>query len=357
MKKEQLLYCLVFAVLFGLLIFIPDKYIFFSLMFWTGLAMAGLLSMVLSGKSISIDVLLPAQAEKNEEIFFKISGRGRILGRVRLSLEIENSISKEKVVLTETMGFGIRGKGSREIVLQDKWAGCVTVKVKALKKEDLFSIFAFNISGEGEGIVYIMPKHHRRSIDKEALLSYDMESYLYSRDRKGEDSSETFDLRSYRQGDSPKAIHWKLTGKLRELIVREYGLPVDDKLLIIWNNRIKNENLTDLHSRDGVFEDLFSLSAVLLETRLSHSTGWYDRSSKSFKISEIRDEDSLISAVTDMMKSGCIVSEISSVQRYIEGAEGSRFAGYIYITYDDREDIDGLEEYGEVHIEEWKSNR
>lgn len=357
MRKEQVFYCLVFTVLFGLLIFIPDKYIFFSLMFWVGIATTSLLSMVLSGKSVSLDIKLPAHVGKKEEILLSISGRGRILGRVRLSLEIENSITKEKIVLSEAMDLGIRGKGSREIILQDRWAGCVAVKVKALKKEDLISLLAFNIAGESEGVTYIMPEYHRREVNKETFLSYDMESYLYSGERKGEDSSETFDLRSYRQGDSPKAIHWKLTGKLRELIVREYGLPVDDKLLIIWNNRIKNENLRDFKARDGVLEVLFSLSAALLETGLSHSAGWYDKGSKSFKIEEIKDEDSLISAVTDMMKSGCIESEISSVQRYIEGADDSRFAGYIYTTYNDRDDIDGLEEYGEVYIEEWKGNR
>ena len=35
-----------------------------------------------------------------------------------------------------------------------------------------------------------------------------------------------------------KAIHWKLSGKLDDLIVREPGLPIDNSLMMILDKRL-----------------------------------------------------------------------------------------------------------------------
>ena len=48
-----------------------------------------------------------------------------------------------------------------------------------------------------------------------------MESFRYSGSRPGDDPGETFDIREYREGDSIRQIHWKLTGKMDRLIIRE----------------------------------------------------------------------------------------------------------------------------------------
>ena len=42
-----------------------------------------------------------------------------------------------------------------------------------------------------------------------------------TRSRKGTDASEMFDIRSYAPGDDIRSIHWKLSGKTDELIVRQ----------------------------------------------------------------------------------------------------------------------------------------
>ncbi|MFQ9125625.1 MAG: DUF58 domain-containing protein [Butyricicoccaceae bacterium] len=42
-----------------------------------------------------------------------------------------------------------------------------------------------------------------------------------TRSRKGTDATEMFDIRSYAPGDDIRSIHWKLSGKTDELIVRQ----------------------------------------------------------------------------------------------------------------------------------------
>ncbi|MBQ5335527.1 MAG: DUF58 domain-containing protein [Oscillospiraceae bacterium] len=48
----------------------------------------------------------------------------------------------------------------------------------------------------------------------------------YSKVKPGDDPSEIFDLHKYREGDAISRIHWKLSSKLDELMVKEFSLPL-----------------------------------------------------------------------------------------------------------------------------------
>ncbi len=49
----------------------------------------------------------------------------------------------------------------------------------------------------------------------------------------GDDPGETYDIREYQPGDSIRQIHWKLSGKLDDIMIREKSFPVDDTVLIL----------------------------------------------------------------------------------------------------------------------------
>jgi len=51
--------------------------------------------------------------------------------------------------------------------------------------------------------------------------------------RKGTDYSEIFDLRDYRSGDDVRAIHWKLSGKLDRLVVKEASDPTRYQVVLM----------------------------------------------------------------------------------------------------------------------------
>lgn len=54
--------------------------------------------------------------------------------------------------------------------------------------------------------------------------SVELDSDEYSMRHPGDDPSETFALREYVPGDRVRSIHWKLTEKTGEVIVRQLGL-------------------------------------------------------------------------------------------------------------------------------------
>ena len=55
----------------------------------------------------------------------------------------------------------------------------------------------------------------------------------YSKVKPGDDPSEIFDLHQYREGDAISRIHWKLSSKLDELMVKEFSLPITGQHVLL----------------------------------------------------------------------------------------------------------------------------
>ncbi len=55
----------------------------------------------------------------------------------------------------------------------------------------------------------------------------------YDRRRKGQDQTEVFDLRAFRDGDSIKQVHWKLSASFDDLLVRESSRPADFDVALV----------------------------------------------------------------------------------------------------------------------------
>ena len=61
----------------------------------------------------------------------------------------------------------------------------------------------------------------------------DSEGERYSQKKPGDDPTELFALRDYREGDRLSRIHWKLSQKMGRTLVKELGLPLSDHLLFL----------------------------------------------------------------------------------------------------------------------------
>ena len=94
----------------------------------------------------------------------------------------------------------------------------------------------------------------------------------YDHDRRGQDRSEVFEMRDFRDGDSFKQVHWKLSARFGDLTVREASLPTDYDIAL----------LRDAHAGSGdgdgredavnaVMAMLSALSLALLRQGLAHT--------------------------------------------------------------------------------------
>ena len=97
---------------------------------------------------------------------------------------------------------------------------------------------------------------------------------FYDQNRKGQDVSEVSGLRDYAEGDSLGSIHWKLSGKLDQLVVREFGYPSNYQVLILYDMMKEYSGQKIANQRNNAVLALTSaLSYSMVELNLEHNVG------------------------------------------------------------------------------------
>ncbi len=98
------------------------------------------------------------------------------------------------------------------------------------------------------------------------------DSDTFSVTRPGDDPSEVFEVREYKDGDRISRIHWKLSNKMDKYIVKDFSLPVDNSDHIIFENRKCSPDI-----RDNMFEALMTLMYELLSSETSFYLVYWDK--------------------------------------------------------------------------------
>lgn len=183
-------------------------------------------------------------------------------------------------------------------------------------------------------------------LTRDELEQYDMESFRYSQQKKGDDPSDTFGVKLYVPGDNVKAIHWKLSGKTDELMVKEFGLPVDSQILILADRDLTAEMTP--RQRSELTETAIHLSYTLLGENLPHCVGWYDYGTADFVIQTVTTEDNFWEAARGLLAAPFQADQLSSVAHFIAAEQGKPYSTYLWVSYGET-DIERLMQYGRVN--------
>ena len=197
-----------------------------------------------------------------------------------------------------------RGK---RMVSQVKSAYCGRLRLTLEKARlyDCFGLIGIPLNCREKCHITVQPDGFETDITLMDELGGAAESEQYSQYRAGSDLTETFQLREYVPGDSPRQIHWKLSGKLDRLIVREPGLPIQQDVLLFWERTGAGETP---RSADAQAETVVSIARELLEQDVRFRLGWNDAQENRCILHEIRELDDLIAVLPRLLSAaggGC----------------------------------------------------
>ena len=97
---------------------------------------------------------------------------------------------------------------------------------------DSLCLFSIPVKKKASRELVQMPEHFDVSMTIKPFESEDIwESGEYEPYKSGSDASHIRELREYRPGDKQNRIHWKLSARQEQLLVKEYGLPVGCSVL------------------------------------------------------------------------------------------------------------------------------
>lgn len=107
-----------------------------------------------------------------------------------------------------------------QIPVETAYCGMLSLRVDTLQVSDLIHFLTKEIPLNIKVQVPVLPPTNQVSLPSTAPVADGMEEFTES-DNKGNLSSDIKEIREYRPGDRLQRIHWKLSAKLDDLLVKE----------------------------------------------------------------------------------------------------------------------------------------
>lgn len=272
------------------------------------------------------------------------------LPSVRCVLEVQNLLTGE--TSTSPVSVSVGGKKTTEVDLVFSSAHCGKVAVRCfyLRILDPFSLFARMVLSIAMESVLILPTVSPVDISLADAAELLQDSETYSTQRPGYDPSETFRIREYIPGDPIRQIHWKLSQKTDAPLVRDFGLPVVNELLILLETTSIPGGTVSPQDMDDMLDLLFSLSQALVMADRPYAVGWQDALSGRYMEREITSPEDL-SELRELLLSNSIhSSEITVAGCYAMDHPQCAFGHVVVISSYAAPDLDLLYQGNRVSL-------
>ena len=200
------------------------------------------------------------------------------------------------------------GTVNAPFTFRSTYCGVVRVYKAECRIYDYLRLFVRKKKVEGRADVVILPK----LLDLQVVVSdmsrtYDSESDEFDKHRPGDDPSEIYQLREFRQGDKMSRVHWKMTARVNSLpgrddtlMVKELSLPVSNAVGLYLDLRYE-----DIDEIQSVYNLCYSLSAAMVFQECPHWIIWYrGGENPGFEQHLIRTVEDLTETVSRLMKIG-----------------------------------------------------
>jgi len=158
-----------------------------------------------------------------------------------------------------------------------KRRGLYEVGIREVEIYDIFGLFklkrTLNIIEE----ILVLPKQILLSSDIIKNVTSD-DGEEKNRRKIGEDRTIISHIRDYMEGDNVNAVHWKLSSKKDDLIVKVYDMPNDNNIMIIADMQAHEFEDADLweDSGDAVVEASLAIALKCVYEGKSCVLYWYD---------------------------------------------------------------------------------
>ena len=180
--------------------------------------------------------------------------------------------------------------------------GNYEICLRKLRICDVTGLFNWNIRMRKQGIVQVMPEFYDVPVRLTlATKNFYGEADVYDENMPGHDNSELFQVREYRPGDRLQNMHWKLTAKQDDLMVKEHSLPKACPVVLLLDvhpSKRKKRRERMLPYLEAAASLVFSLT----DAGCPHYVVWYDHASSDVMRIRVDDEESLFYMIGVLMR-------------------------------------------------------
>ena len=221
-----------------------------------------------------------------------------ISGRIRARLTVENTLTGQR----EEEHFTFTASSNPQVLehqLSSPTCGQVVCRLDKLWVSDYLGIFSLPLGRRRrqEAAVFFWPSVAGVDLAVQEGNMPDAQGERYSQRKPGDDPTELFALREYREGDRLSRIHWKLSQKMGKPLVKELGLPIADHLFFLLDL-----NGTGVEA-DTLLDAFATLSHFLAERETAHRVGYWDTRGNRLRCLEISQPEDLLPVWREILSS------------------------------------------------------
>ena len=309
-NKSYVIWIVILAILYLVIRNTLFGAIFFSAVVMLILSII-IAKIIINGISIQIDIEKKS-IERGNKLYFNIRTINKTIfpsNKLYVKLKINNAFFDGKEECYVNIPASIRGE---DIICSDvkcDYVGNINIEATQLIIMDYLGLVKYTKEISREANVLVMPMDINYSISMDnALIEAD------EGDKKANtlDSSEIKGIREYKEGDTLHRIHWKLSSKFDELMVKEFETSVEANInLLIDLVKGKYDTLNE------TIEVLYSLVKKLLGSGVCGVTvNWYDDSKEDYTYYDINSMD-----------------DLNTMIEYIYNTNFSTSPGMVYYSY------------------------
>lgn len=277
-------------------------------------------------------------------ITLSVENRSRLLPVTKgiAKVRYENPFSGDKGKMKIRFSVDTGRKRDRRIPVVMYNCGNVAITVEKVRIFDYLNIFAWTIGKHFETHdVLVLPPVKEMVLGKDRWYNETSEdSDRFSLYKKGDDPSEIFDIRGYADGDKIQRIHWKLSSKTGELMVKEGSLPLTKEIHIFVDLCAKGEREERNHIVNLLVQGIYSIAMFMIERGIPQAYIWYDKKNGVIQEYSVEQEEQLYWMFQELFKSSITTKENELIEAYVDWGKGKLLESAIYLTVADHDSLD-----------------
>lgn len=241
------------------------------------------------------------------------------------------------------------GKGECRLPVEVSSGYCGRIRVSLIQVAvyDCFALLGIRRKTEVSTHVTVQPDMFEVQLNLLNQASGVDESDTYSQERPGDDLTETYQIREYVPGDSPRQIHWKLSGKFDRLIVRDPAKPITRNVLVFWE---RTGDSGDRDRTDAQAEAIVSICRGLMDQAIPFSVAWNDTDRNLCVVHEIQDMDMLIGIIPRLMRAEGSLTSVSGAELLLRTRPDVLCGHMIYLAEQPQAEVEWMRQFGNVSM-------
>lgn len=236
MWRNRISYLSLLTALAVLLYFFQKPFLLAALILLSLFALVMRLLLSRDARRAEMEIVLRPGAREGNNLpaAIRVRSRGRllvtrsVLADVEIRNEMTGTLQKIHFVLP------LRGREDRfELPIPADECGALHVSCTKAQVQDLLNLFQARTTPFPAARTTVYPHGLSLELMLTGAMAGAPKGEGFRQNRKGSDPSETFENREYVPGDDIRSIHWKLSSKTDQLIIRQAGAPSHYDLVLL----------------------------------------------------------------------------------------------------------------------------